>query len=309
MRDDVRRRPRRVLHVDFDRLRAQDVLPLPVLKLLRERVERRDVVVTGVRLIGDVEEAPRHLIVDARVDRDLLPQFERLHAVAQQRPPFELARPREPVHRVHKVDRVDVVVAVRRAEADATEQVAVRAPQHDRVVRHRVPLDSTVADHARQHQPEPHEGVEQRVGPQRRLPFDHPVVDDRVVDDCRLTQPHERFGVSVGLLPVRPDNFLRQRCAFRDRPVDRRRDADVSLHHLLKLALQARDAAPIHRHERQVRVSVGQASPEVTRPDDVRALRHLLPADDVAPAVDDRSYHVRSLLVVDGPPSGSRRTT
>ena len=278
------------------------------MKLLREGVEGSDVVVGRVRLVRDVEEAPRHLVVDARVDRDLLPKFERLHAVAQQRPTFELARPREPVNGMHQVDRVDVVVAVRRAEADAAEQVAVRLPKHHRVVRHRVPLDRTVADHARQHQPEPHEGVKQRVRPQRRLPLDHSVVDHRVVDDSRFAQPHEGLGVSVGLVAVRPDHLLRQRGPFRDRPIDRRRDADVRLHHLLKLALQACDAAPIHRHERQVRVSVRQAAPEVSRADDVRALRHLLPADDVAPAVDDRSYHVRSLREVVGAPSGIRRT-
>ena len=248
---------------------------MAVLELLAELVEGRHVRLANRGLVGDVEEAPRELVVDARVDRDLFPKLEGLDAVAEDRPALELTRAREPVDGVDELVRVEVIVAVRGREPRPAEQVAVGFPEHDRVVRHWVPLDRAARQHTREHEAEPHEGVEERVGPQCDLALDHAVVDDRVVNARRLTEVHEGLLLDPRLVAVRPDDLLREGRALRDRPVDRRGDADVGLHHLLELALQARDAAPLGGDEREVGVRVWEAAAVVASSDQIGAFGHL----------------------------------
>ena len=248
---------------------------MAVLELLAELVEGRHVRLAHRGLVGDVEETPRELVVDARVDRDLFPELEGLDAVAEDRPALELTRAREPVDGVNELVRVEVVVAVRGREPRPAEQVAVRFPEHDRVVRHWVPLDRAARQHTREHEAEPHEGVEERVRPEGRLALDHPVVDDRVVDARGLTEVHKGLLLDPRLVAVRPHDLLGEGRALRDRPVDRRGDADVGLHHLLELALQARDAAPLGGDEREVGVRVWEAAAVVASSDQIGAFGHL----------------------------------
>ena len=206
--DDGRWRPRRVAHLHVDLLRPQEVLALAVAELLAKRVEGVDVVLGDARLVGDVQEAPAQLVVDACVDGNLLPKLERLQAVTQHRPTLKLHRAGRAIDRVHQLACIEVVIAVGRREPSAAKEVTVGTPQHDRIVGDWVPLNLRVVEPTRKHEAEPHESVEQRVGPQRRAALNHPLVHDRVLDGRSPAEVHERQLLGARVSVVRPHHLL-----------------------------------------------------------------------------------------------------
>ena len=206
--DDGRGRAARIAHLNIDLLGPQKVLALAVRELLAKGVERVDVILGDARLVGDVQEAPAQLVVDACVDGNLLPQLERLQAVTQHRPTLELHRAGSAVDRVHQLACIEVVVAVGRREPSTAKEVTVGTPQHDRIVRDWIPLNLRVVEPTRKHEAEPHEGVEQRVGPQSRAALNHPLVHYRVLNGRSPAQVHERQLLGARVSMVRPHHLL-----------------------------------------------------------------------------------------------------
>ena len=206
--DDGRGRAARVAHLHIHLLRPQQVLALPVRELLAKSVERVDVVLGDARLVGDVQEAPAQLVVNACVDGNLLPQLERLQTVTQHRPTLELHRAGSAVDRVNQLARIEVVVAVGRREPSTAKEVTVGTPQHDRIVRDWVPLNLRVVEPPRKHEAKAHEGVEQRVGPQSRAALNHTLVHDRVLNGRSPAQVHERQLLGARVSMVRPHHLL-----------------------------------------------------------------------------------------------------
>ena len=301
--DDGRWRARRVAHLHIDLLRPQEVLALAVAELLTKRVERVDVVLGDARLVGDVQEAPAQLVVDACVDGNLLPQLERLQAVTQHRPALELHGAGSAVDRVHQLVGIEVVIAVRCREPSAAKEVTVGAPQHDRIVRDWVPLNLSVVEPAREHQAKAHERVEQRVAPKSRAALNHPLVDHRILDAGSAAEVHERQLLGARSAVVSPHHLLWQGRALVDCPVDRSCDANMRLHHLLVLARQAANTAPVHRQECQIRVGIRQATSSVTGARHVDAGARLRRRHRYHSVSQYRLYHVVPLLgVVDALP-------
>ena len=296
--DDGRGRAARVAHLNIDLLGPQKVLALAVRELLAKGVERVDVILGDARLVGDVQEAPAQLVVDACVDGNLLPQLERLQAVTQHRATLKLHRAGSAVDRVHQLACIEVVIAVGRREPSTAKEVTVGTPQHDRIVRDWVPLNLRVVEPTRKHEAEAHEGVEQRVGPQSRAALNHPLVHDRVLNGRSPAQVHERQLLGARVSVVRPHHLLGQSRALVDCPVHGRCDAYMRLHHLGILARQAANTSAVSRQECQIRVGIRQTSSSVTSARHVDACACLRCRHRNHTVSQYRLYHVVPLFVV-----------
>ena len=161
LRDDVRTRTLRVLHFHFHLLRAEDVLTHAILELAGQRVHRVNIVRRHRRVVSDVQEAPRHLIVDTGIESRLLPQLVRLQQRTQDAPAFPFTSRRSAVDDVDEVRRRHIRVALARAELHAAHEVGsrLRVPEHHGRVRDRIPLHSAAFQKARHHQAKTHERV------------------------------------------------------------------------------------------------------------------------------------------------------
>ena len=204
---------------------------------------------------------------------------------------------------MHQLARIEVVIAVRCREPSATKEVTVGAPQHHSIVGDWVPLNLRVVEPAREHEAKPHERVEQRVAPQSRAALNHSLVDHRILDAGSAAEVHERQLLGAWSAVVRPHHFLGQSRALVDGPVDSCCDAYMRLHHLLVLARQAANTAPVHRQECQIRVGIRQTTSSVTRTRHVDAGARLRRRHRYHPVSQYRLYHVVPLLgVVDALP-------
>ena len=199
---------------------------------------------------------------------------------------------------MHQLARIEVVIAVRCREPSATKEVTVRTPQHDRIVGDRVPLNLRVVEPPRKHEAKAHEGVEQRVGPQRRAALNHPLVHYRVLNGRSSAEVHERQLLGARVAMVRPHHLLRQGRPLVDCPVDRSCDAYMSLHHLLVLARQAANTSAVHRQECQIWVGIRQTTSSVTGTRHVDARARLRCRHRYHSVSQYRLYHVVPLLGV-----------
>ena len=218
LRQNIRACALRILHLHVNRPRTKDVLPHAILELAGQRVHRLNVVSRYRRVIRDVQEAPAHLIVDACVQRRLLPQLIRLQQRTKDALAFPLTSRRCAMHDVNEVSSWDVRVTLTRGELHATQEVALRlrVPQHHRRMRDRVPLNRIPLEQTRKHQAETHERIQNDVLPQCVRAAQGAVKDDCLLNHGLRADVHEGLLFCAWHRRVRPDDLLRKRRSFRD---------------------------------------------------------------------------------------------
>ena len=297
--DHIRGGARRIAHLNIHALRPEQIAALPVLEGLGKGIELRHIGLRHRGLKAYVKEAVLEVLIDTRRDGDLFPNGKGLDARAEHGPPFKLTRSRKAVDGVNQIRRVKLIIAIGGGEAHPAEEIAVRFPKHHRVLADRIPLHRAATHEPRGHEAKANEGIHQGVNPQGIGTLKEAIIDHGLVQDRGAASSHKGLRLRARILGVRPHHLLGQGGRFRDGPINRRRDANMGVHHLTVEAHKARHAAPLHGQERKVGVRIGEASQEVAGRDEVGPLLEPIARDGVAAAIQDLpSHHVEPRAVV-----------